>query len=718
MMDPQQLGPYRIIRRLGRGGMGTVYEAVHVVTNEPAAVKMLSESLIGEADFRARFELEIETLRKLNHPNIVRLLGFGEEEEILFYVMELVRGTSLDQELRAGRTFSWPEVANIGIQICRALRHAHDRGIIHRDLKPANLLRAEDGTIKLSDFGIARLFGAPSHTGVGSVLGTIEYMAPEQAEAMPLGPRADLYSLGAVLYALLVGRPPFKVASFVQLLQLHRTSQPEPIRNLVPDCPEELERIIFELLAKDPDKRISNAMLASRRIQAMLHALAKLEPDQAERAMTILEHTGELIDFGVHDEPPDPRAVAPETPTAAWQLAESQPGEKSPAGEAVADRPPQVSPTGQAGLGTPSMWQPTLETDGLRDLAIAGQQPSQAEQANEVRPATELVKPPQPELAEPSRNPPATPVTGTNSRFVEVPPEELDKLEPPPSERQPIFGIQTIVLVVALVALGGTIWYFLQPPSADQLYARITAKVTDPSDSEALLAAAPEIEDFLTRCSDDPRAVIIREYQQEIDLLRLERRFELQSRQKPANYSSIPIERDYLEALRYAQLDPEVGIKKLEALLQFYEYADLPESSSKSATSAKGAATSGSGSATNSGHKVVGHTAECLELARRRLDRLKRQLAPAIQNQKDLLEWRLEEAERIATTDPDKADAIRRAIITLYQEKAWAAPYVERARAALSQSSRSDTAVDQASQNRGASQGESPKSTEQEAASK
>ena len=188
-MDPQQLGPYRIIRRLGRGGMGAVYEGVHIETGEPAVVKTLSEALLEEPDFRARFELEIETLRKLNHPNIVRLLGFGEENGVLFYVMELVRGPSLDQELKAGRKFTWREVTQIGIQVCHALKHAHDRGIIHRDLKPANLLRAEDGTIKLSDFGIARLFGAPSHTGAGSVLGTIEYMAPEQAEAQPVGPQ-------------------------------------------------------------------------------------------------------------------------------------------------------------------------------------------------------------------------------------------------------------------------------------------------------------------------------------------------------------------------------------------------------------------------------------------------------------------------------------------------------------------------------------------------
>ena len=130
--------------------------------------------------------------------------------EQLFYAMELVDGNSLEEELRSGRVFQWREVAGIGIQTCRALRHAHDRGIIHRDIKPANLLLTKDGQIKLSDFGIARLFGFTRLTAAGNVLGTVEYMAPEQADGRPATPRTDLYSLGGVLYCLLARRPPFR----------------------------------------------------------------------------------------------------------------------------------------------------------------------------------------------------------------------------------------------------------------------------------------------------------------------------------------------------------------------------------------------------------------------------------------------------------------------------------------------------------------------------
>ena len=135
-------------------------------------------ALAQEEGFRIRFEAEIETLRKLNHPNIVRLFGFGQQEGHLFYAMELVDGNSLEEELRRGRSFDWREVTRMGIDICRALRHAHDRGVIHRDIKPGNLLLAADGRLKLSDFGIARLFGYSRLTTAGNVVGTAEYMAP------------------------------------------------------------------------------------------------------------------------------------------------------------------------------------------------------------------------------------------------------------------------------------------------------------------------------------------------------------------------------------------------------------------------------------------------------------------------------------------------------------------------------------------------------------
>ncbi|MGH7192575.1 MAG: serine/threonine protein kinase, partial [Candidatus Saccharimonadales bacterium] len=135
-----RLGPYQIGRKLGKGGMGTVYAGLNVETGEQAAVKVLSALMAHEEGFRERFEAEIESLKKLHHPNIVRLFGYGEQDGYLFYGMELVEGRSLEEELQAGRTFDWREVSDLAIQVCRALKHAHDRGVIHRDIKPANLL--------------------------------------------------------------------------------------------------------------------------------------------------------------------------------------------------------------------------------------------------------------------------------------------------------------------------------------------------------------------------------------------------------------------------------------------------------------------------------------------------------------------------------------------------------------------------------------------------
>ncbi|HEY2147397.1 MAG TPA: serine/threonine-protein kinase, partial [Pirellulales bacterium] len=201
-MQLEQLGPYRIGRRIGRGGMGTVYHGTNVESGQPAAIKVLSARLAIEEGFRERFETEIETLKKLKHPNIVRLYGFGEEAGYLYYVMELVEGTNVEDELQARRRFNWREATHLGIKLAKALKHAHDHGVIHRDIKPANLLLTQNDDIKLADFGIARLFGNTRLTSDGGLIGTAEYMAPEQADGRPVTFHCDLYSLGGVLFAM------------------------------------------------------------------------------------------------------------------------------------------------------------------------------------------------------------------------------------------------------------------------------------------------------------------------------------------------------------------------------------------------------------------------------------------------------------------------------------------------------------------------------------
>ncbi|MEZ6119953.1 MAG: serine/threonine-protein kinase [Pirellulaceae bacterium] len=303
----QELGPYQVTGVLGRGGMGTVYSGVETGTEQAVAIKVLSAGLAMDESFRDRFEAEIESLKKLRHPHIVQLYGYGEQAGNLFYAMERIEGVSLQDELRRQRIFRWQEVIRIAIDICAALKHAHDSGVIHRDLKPANLLLDDTGQIKLVDFGIAKLFGSTSVT-TGSVLGTADYMAPEQAEGKPASVRADLYSLGAVLYSLFVGRPPFIGKTVAEVVHKLRYEDPVPIRRLNPDVPEPLARTIEQLLEKSPQDRVPTALALSHRLKAMEHAL-NLANVQLESATS--DDQDEVLPISERDTDEQPASPAP-----------------------------------------------------------------------------------------------------------------------------------------------------------------------------------------------------------------------------------------------------------------------------------------------------------------------------------------------------------------------------------------------------------------------
>ncbi|HMC09979.1 MAG TPA: serine/threonine-protein kinase, partial [Pirellulaceae bacterium] len=246
-MPPEKLGPYKLERLLGRGGMGAVYVGLNEATGERAAVKILTGHLADDQNFRERFKQEIETLKRLLHPHIVQLHGYGEEDGNLYYVMELVEGRSLQDELATGRRFNWRDVTRIGIAVAQALKHAHDRGIIHRDLKPANLLIDAQDHVKLADFGIAKLYGGTNVTAAGGMLGTADYMAPEQASGKPVTSRCDLYALGSVLYALLTGKPPFAARTMVEVIAALQSEPPVPVSRLAPETPEAFDKIILQL---------------------------------------------------------------------------------------------------------------------------------------------------------------------------------------------------------------------------------------------------------------------------------------------------------------------------------------------------------------------------------------------------------------------------------------------------------------------------------------
>lgn len=273
-MDRQTLGPYDLQEEIGAGGMGTVYLGRHRETSELAAVKVLPPTLAREEGFVMRFTREAEVLRTLTNPHVVRLLDSGVDDGTYYFAMEYVAGETLADRLKRDHRLPWQEAFDITNQLCSALKAAHDAGIIHRDLKPSNVLLATDGKVKLTDFGVAQLFAAERLTITGGVIGTAEYMSPEQAQGQRATKRSDLYSLGALLYAMLTGRPPFIGSTAMDVMHKHRYGQFDKPSRYVPELPPAVDLIIDDLLKKSPDARPPDAFVVSRRLQEVLRKFA------------------------------------------------------------------------------------------------------------------------------------------------------------------------------------------------------------------------------------------------------------------------------------------------------------------------------------------------------------------------------------------------------------------------------------------------------------
>jgi serine/threonine-protein kinase len=270
-----QLGKWVIAKELGRGGMGRVYLAHAQSSGQPAALKVLSVELAQESGFLERFHREIEVLGKLSHPNIVRFYESGVHDGIYYFAMEYVAGDNFEQLLHQQGRLPWKEVLDAALQICPALKHAHDRGIVHRDIKPPNLLRTAVGEVKLTDFGIAKVFAARHLTHTGGVVGTAEFLSPEQAAGKQATKRSDLYSLGAVLYNLLTGRAPFEGASTVEVLHKHLYAQFDRPQKLVPEIPHDLDEVICQLLEKDPSRRPADGLVLHRQFDSVRRKLER-----------------------------------------------------------------------------------------------------------------------------------------------------------------------------------------------------------------------------------------------------------------------------------------------------------------------------------------------------------------------------------------------------------------------------------------------------------
>src|SRR5437016_6068176 len=251
---------YRLDRSLGNGGMGEVFEASDLTLHRSVAVKLMSPSMVQDEPARARFLREARALAQVNSPNVVAVYDAGEDAESPYLVMELVEGTTLERELvKSGRVEPARAVA-IATDIASGLASAHERGIVHRDVKPSNVFLTPSDAAKIGDFGIARLERPDATlTVTGQTFGSPPYMAPEQATGGKVDARVDLYSLGCVLFQMLVGRRPFSGDDAVSLVYQHVHSTPPRVDSLVPTVPVELGALVAGLMAKDPGDRPASA---------------------------------------------------------------------------------------------------------------------------------------------------------------------------------------------------------------------------------------------------------------------------------------------------------------------------------------------------------------------------------------------------------------------------------------------------------------------------
>jgi serine/threonine-protein kinase len=261
-------GRYRVLGRLGTGGMGVVYRVEHLRLGKTAAMKVLSPDMATKDEMVHRFRLEAQSVSKLSHPNIVQTFDFGQFEDALYLIMEYVKGEDLSALLKREGPLEFGRAARLFAQACSALTEAHDHGIIHRDLKPENLMinRRRDGSehLKVLDFGLAKLRepGEASSISTGKqVIGTPYYMSPEQVRGELLDPRADVYSLGATFYRVITGAPPFQAPSPVGVLSKHVTDPVVPPRTRAPErgLPREADEIVLRAMAKDLEDRYASA---------------------------------------------------------------------------------------------------------------------------------------------------------------------------------------------------------------------------------------------------------------------------------------------------------------------------------------------------------------------------------------------------------------------------------------------------------------------------
>lgn len=265
--EARQFGQYRLKQQLGSGGMGEVHLAEHVLLKRPCALKLIHPEKAGNPQNMARFEREVQATAKLSHWNTVEIFDYGRTDDgTFYYVMEYLPGLNLHQLVEMFGPMPAARAIHLLMQACDALSEAHSKGLVHRDIKPGNIFAANRGGVydvaKLLDFGLVKPLSEVTESGVtqeGMITGSPLFMSPEQATAETVDARSDVYSLGAVAYFLLTGRPPFEDAKAIKILMAHASQQPTPPSELQPDVPADLEQVILKCLAKSPADRYDSA---------------------------------------------------------------------------------------------------------------------------------------------------------------------------------------------------------------------------------------------------------------------------------------------------------------------------------------------------------------------------------------------------------------------------------------------------------------------------
>jgi serine/threonine protein kinase len=567
-LEFEYLGPYAIQKLIGRGGMGSVYQGLHSKSGEPVAIKVIAAGIANQPRFRRRFAAEIEALKRLKHPNIVSLVGYGEEQGLLFYSMEFVQGQSLHEILRARGKLSWQDVVHVGIETTAALKHAHNIGIIHRDLKPANLMIDGKGSVKLTDFGIAKLFGSADETAAGSIIGTADYMPPEQAEGKTVTVRSDLYSLGCVMYALLNGKPPFGGKSVPEVLYAVRYTSAPDLRHTAPDAPVELVELIHQLLDKDPLKRPPTALVVSNRLKAVQQALKSQSSLSADSQKPI-----EIPEKEKSSAPPTSQTAVAKKLTSLDMDDEEVDLTRNELSDLKA------SSATKATTGTHEQQTLVASPSMLRKAALTGKGAGKESELS-----SELLSPnAETSLVGGRVTNPSVITSGGPSHYTPVSESDVTSYTIASSsaahdDRWDLTQYLSIIgIVLAFFGSIGFVWWKLQPQSADEMYANIMTAVSS-GDESSLLNITDDLTEFMERFPADERSIDIQALKDEADLIRRVKLLQRKAARAGGVNELSAAEQAFLDAIQTRSQDFQQGQMKLAAMISVFSIDNLDPS--------------------------------------------------------------------------------------------------------------------------------------------